>query len=148
LIAEALAVALLAVLVFITSLGVADRFLLGLGLAWTEELARYLLLWASFLAAIVATRRSAHFKVEFLAEQLGPAYARGIILFSIAVCLVAAWYGVQFAWFFRKQISPALGISMGWVYASVPAGFVGMAFYLFRDLFRSRGASSEGGDVR
>jgi TRAP-type C4-dicarboxylate transport system permease small subunit len=148
--AEVAAVSLLVLLVVVTTLGVLDRFVLGMGLVWTEELARYLLLWTSFLAAIVATRRSQHFKVEFLSSALGPIYARLVVVISLAICLVAVWYGVQFAWFFRSQTSPALGISMTWVYACAPVGFAGMAIYLVRDLLAPQPdapASPEGREV-
>ncbi|MFW6028091.1 MAG: TRAP transporter small permease [bacterium] len=131
---EFAAVGLLVVLIGVTAIGIVDRFLIGMGLVWTEELGRYLLVWTSFLSAIVATRRGSHFKVEFLSAMLGPVYARLILAFSIVVCLTAAWYGAQFAWFFRNQHSPALGLSMTIVYAAGPVGFIGMAAYMARDL--------------
>jgi TRAP-type C4-dicarboxylate transport system permease small subunit len=140
------------IMVLTTALGVVDRFLLGLGLSWTEELSRFLLIWASLLSAVVATKRSEHFRVEVVASRLGPLYARAIAVFSLAVCLTAVWYGTQLAFFFRNQLSPALGIPMSFVYAAAPVGFLGMGVYIARDLIAPRRApggsssvESEGG---
>ena len=36
-----------------TVMGVLDRFVLGVGLAWPEEVSRFLLIWVSLLAAAI-----------------------------------------------------------------------------------------------
>ncbi len=113
-----------AALILVTLAGVADRFVLGLGLVWTEELARYILIWTSFLAAALAATRHAHFQIELLPDRLGPVYRAAIAAIAAAICLVAAWYGVKFAWMFRDQHSPALGLSMAWVYSAAPFGLL------------------------
>jgi TRAP-type C4-dicarboxylate transport system permease small subunit len=48
--------------------------------------------------------------------------------------LAVVGYGVQFAWLFRVQTSPALGIAMSWVYAAAPVSAALIAGYLVRDL--------------
>ena len=134
---------LMVLLVGVVVLGVLDRFILGLGLTWTEELARFLLVWLSMVAAIVAMRRSAHFRIEILTAKLGPGYLKGVALICILICLVIAWSGLQLALKFHTQISPALGLPMSAVYAAIPVAFLGMAISLALDMGAPRGADDE-----
>lgn len=135
------AMALLAGVVVITILGVLDRFVLGLGLAWTEELARFLLVWTSFIAAAVATRHGAHFRVDFLSRRLGRKGTQAIALVCLAISLAICGYGLRLAIFFNSQSSPALGLPMSVVYASAPVSFALISFYLARGLL-GRGAAA------
>lgn len=128
------AMALLIGVVIVTVIGVLDRFVLGFGLAWTEELARFLLVWTSFAAAAVATRHGSHFKVEFISRRFGRIGAQAIALLCLTVSLAVWWYGLQLTIFFHGQTSPALGLPMSVVYASVPVSFTLISFYLARTL--------------
>jgi TRAP-type C4-dicarboxylate transport system permease small subunit len=47
--------------------GVVSRYVVGRPLAWTDEAARYLFIWVSFLGAAVAVRRRANFKLDLIA---------------------------------------------------------------------------------
>jgi len=114
--------------------GVIDRFILGFGLPWPEELARFLLIWGSLLAAAVAAKRSQHFQLTFVLRKLGTAGAMIIDVVSIVALAIVVVYGVQFAWVFRGQTSPALGLAMTWVYAAAPVSAALVIGYLARDL--------------
>lgn len=124
-------------------IGVIDRFVLGIGLPWPEELARFLLVWGSLLSAAVAAKRTQHFQLTVVLRRLGIVGAIVIDVISIAALIVVIGYGVQFAWIFRVQTSPALGIPMSWVYAAAPVSAALMAGYLVRDLVaRIRGRAA------
>ena len=114
-------------------IGVIDRFLLGIGLPWPEELARFLLVWGSLLSAAIATKRAQHFQLTFILRRLGFAGEVFVEVISIAALIVVIGYGIQYAWIFRVQTSPGLGISMVWVYAAAPVSATLMAGYLLRD---------------
>lgn len=122
-------------------LGVADRFLLGLGLPWPEELSRFLLIWTSLLAAVVAAKQRKHFRVTILLDRLGRPGEVLIDLVGCAVLLVVLAYGMKLVQVFNAQRSPALGIPMSWVYAAVPVSALLMGYYLIRDV-RSGGRGS------
>jgi TRAP-type C4-dicarboxylate transport system permease small subunit len=141
---EGATIALLVVMLGSTLIGVADRFVLEIGLPWTEELSRFLLVWASLLAAAVATKRRRHFRIELAQRRLGAPGEAVITVLCVAALAVAIWYGIHIARLFHAQTAPALGIPMSWVYAAVPVSGGLMIFYLLRDLFR-RGIS-DGGD--
>lgn len=132
------AIGLLIAVITVTFLGVLDRFLLGFGLTWTEELARFLLVWTSLLSAAAAARHGSHFKVDFLSRRFGKIGVQAIALLCLAISLAVCFYGVQLTLFFNAQTSPALGLPMSLVYASVPVSFALIAFYLLRGLLRPK----------
>src|SRR5574338_1250598 len=64
--------ALLAMLIFAQ---VVLRYLFAITPVWSEELGRYLLVWAVLAGSAVSVRGARHIRVEFLADLL-PARAR------------------------------------------------------------------------
>ncbi|MGD9287103.1 MAG: TRAP transporter small permease [Desulfobacterales bacterium] len=113
----------MAVVVF---LQVIFRYLLNLPLFWTEELARYCLVWASLLGSAVAVKRGQHIAVTILMDRLPASLRRGLTVFAlIAVATILAiilWGGIQLVAITRAQISPALRVSMSIPYLAVPVG--------------------------
>ncbi len=116
-------------------LGVFTRYVLNDSLAWTEELARYSMMWLSWLGGGLALRRGSHIAVEFLTDALPPA-ARAAVMFAgrlgvfffLGVCL---WYGADLTSRVSMQSTIALGISMQIPYAAIPVGAFMMAYHLF-----------------
>lgn len=90
------------------------RYLLNHSLFWSEELARYILVWLTFLGASVAYRRGVHPSIDLFSYRLGFRGARAmrIVVHLIAMVFLSVLviYGAQFAFFVRLQISPALQI--------------------------------------
>ncbi len=115
------------------------RYVLNASLFWSEELARYMLVWLSFLGATVAYYRNLHPGVDVFTARISEKkqhLARLLVhFFSMALALVMIMSGVQFAWFVRLQISPALGISKWIILGVIPlAGVIilahGLLFFL------------------
>jgi TRAP-type C4-dicarboxylate transport system permease small subunit len=70
------------------------RYVLNQSLFWSEELARFLLVWLTFLGATVAYRRKAHPGIDVLYSRMPPelqktavilTHLAAITLFSVAV---------------------------------------------------------------
>lgn len=85
---------MLAIVVFLQFF---TRYVLNDSLAWTEEIARYLLISVTFIGAGMAARKNTHIHVEFFYVYLGPKSAFAL---STAVDVVrilffgyAAWLG-------------------------------------------------------
>jgi TRAP-type C4-dicarboxylate transport system permease small subunit len=101
-----------------------SRYLLNHSLFWSEELARYLLVWLTFLGAAVAYRRGVHPGIDIVHAKLPPAAQRLTSLLILALSLglfaVMIIYGIQFAWFVRLQISPALTIPKWTIFSIIP----------------------------
>ncbi len=118
-------------MVVLISLQVAVRFILpklGMpaGLPWTEEAARYLMVWVIFLGGAIAARHGLLIAVTALIEALPAAPSRLLrraALFLLAgIFLAMAWYGWQWTLFGADEISPALTLSKFWLYLAMPVG--------------------------
>jgi TRAP-type C4-dicarboxylate transport system permease small subunit len=131
--------ALMTVLVFCQ---VVMRYVVGRSLSWSEELARFIFMWLSWVGASYAVKERSHFRVEMFANLLkGRHRARFellilVIWFGFSVTL--AWLGTQLMIFLIEtgQISAAMEIPMSWVYASVPAGCALMSIRLVVEIVK------------
>ncbi len=109
---------------FIVALQVFCRYILNHSLFWSEELARYLLIWLSFLGATAAYYRKIHPAIDLLTQRLGKKSLRLcrilVNLASLTLFTVMIYHGAEFAYFIRAQISPALGIPKWIIFAIIP----------------------------
>ena len=94
---------------------------------WTEELAIYLLVWVSLLGSALAYAAKAHLGLDFLSSKLDPAAARLMdiltnVLSIFFVCAAFIWGGLVLVTqtLASNQLSPILGIKVGYVYLAVP----------------------------
>jgi TRAP-type transport system small permease protein len=125
------------------------RYVLEWPLPWTEELARYLFVWAAMLAAAVSVGRSDQFNIPIFADMLGP---RGrhrlellIAILGLAFALMLVWYGWAMSWRMMAAVSPVLPVSQGSIYLVIPIAGAYMALHLaWRLLGLSTGRVSVG----
>jgi TRAP-type C4-dicarboxylate transport system permease small subunit len=115
-------------------LGVFTRYVLNDSLAWIEELARFSMIWLSWVGGGLALRRGAHIAVEFLTDALPPGL-RSVVVFigRVAVFLflgICLWYGIDLTSRVSAQSTIALGISMQIPYAAIPTGALLMGYHL------------------
>ena len=100
------------------------RYALNDSLFWSEELARYLLVWLTFLGASVAYRRNIHPGVDIVYTRMPASIQRTISIFihfiSTVLFGVMIFYGIQFSYFVRLQISPALYLPKWIVFSIIP----------------------------
>lgn len=61
---ECLMVFLLAAMTVIMGIQVFSRYALGMALTWSEELTRYLFIWAGFLSVSYCTKKCISIKIE------------------------------------------------------------------------------------
>lgn len=142
----ALLALLLLALVGAVTWQVASRYLLGDPSPWTEELARYLLVWIGLLGAACAYRARAHVGIDLLAQGVGPTgrgrlrviAALAVLAFAVAVMVVGGARLVQLTWDLG-QFSAALGLPMALVYLAIPLSGVIIALYALLDIAHPRG---------
>jgi len=128
----------LAVVVF---LQVIFRYVLGLPLFWTEETARYCLVWSSMLGAGIALKRGQHIAATFVVNRLTRPW-RGVVMraaqLSVGIIVVVMlWGGIELLHVTRIQVSPALRIPMTYPYMAIPVGALIMLVHVLASLFRS-----------
>lgn len=108
------------------------RYVLQDSAAWTEEIARYLLIVVCFVGSSMAVRRNTQIHVEFLYRWLSPRVGR--VLSTVVDVIRIAFLG--YATYLSAQLIPKMhnlkmtvvDFPMSYVYALVGLGFVLMTF--------------------
>ena len=126
-------------LVVATMLQIVARFILMVSIPWTDELARYLMIWASFVGLGVAYRKKELICVEFFREKLPPHLLKAALLISDLLCsifaIVIVIYGVKLCFHNAGQVSPSMRISFGIIYAIIPIGCLLYLLFAFESVF-------------
>ncbi|PRY71383.1 TRAP transporter small permease [Halomonas ventosae] len=127
----------MAALIGVITLQVVSRvFFTAVG--WTEEVARFLLVWITFLAATLAFRRGRHIALTFVVDAL-PGFPRRLariaaLLVSLGFLLALMAIGWEYMQVQSFQKSASLRLSMTWVYAVIPLAAAIMAWYALVDI--------------
>lgn len=129
-------IVLMAAMVLDVSWQVFTRFILKDPSSFTEELAGFLLIWIGLLGASYAYYTRAHLGIDILTSKLTGVKRRTVditihaivFLFSFFILLIGG-YRLMNLTFTLKQISPALGISMGYIYLVLPLTGLLMMYY-------------------
>lgn len=112
------------ILVITVLTGVFFRYIIRDSLSWTEELARYLMIWAALLAVSVGIKDKEHVGIQLLIKQFPPRITKLITfvvyIITIAFLAVLTYKGYQVADRAKNQVSLALNISMYWPLMSIP----------------------------
>lgn len=96
------------------------RYVLNDSIAWTEEIARYLLICVTFVGAAMAARRGTHIALELALSLLpvGPRRWLRLLLSAIAVVFfaVATWlcFGIAEAMWYQPMV--VIDLPLGLVY--------------------------------
>jgi TRAP-type transport system small permease protein len=100
------------------------RYVIKISAPWTEEAARYLMIWMALLAAGIAFQKGQHFNIDFVTGRLRAKTRRkialftGLLTFLFILCIIL--WGVSFAKLGFFTISPGLEITMFLPYLAVP----------------------------
>lgn len=117
---------LLVVLAILVVLQVTTRFVINIPLSWTEELAKYLMIYIVFLGSGLAMRHNQHIAIDFLLEIVNAKNKQRlqkIVLWISAIfCLVLSYYGAHLTYIVIGQTTPTLQYSMAFAYAAIPLG--------------------------
>ncbi len=121
-------VLLLAAMAIIIFANVVLRYTTSQSIEWAEEVARYLMVWLTFLGAGPVLRYGGHIAVDNLQDALPERAAlalRGLIaLLLMAFFGFMVWFGLGYVERAQYQMTPTTQISMSWVYAAIPVGGV------------------------
>jgi TRAP-type C4-dicarboxylate transport system permease small subunit len=129
-------ITLLAGLMTVTvGLQVICRYILRNPLLWTEELARYLLIWMVFIGASCIIKKWDNIYVDFFINMLKKKSQAVVMLIQKFVILGLFVYCfclciTVFPKISSLQSSPALGISMLWPQSSLIVGFLLMVLQM------------------
>jgi TRAP-type C4-dicarboxylate transport system permease small subunit len=118
---------IMAILTIVVLWGVFTRYALNSQASWSEELARFLLIWLGILGAAYASGQHLHLSIDLLSPKLNDRNKKRlsllidllIIAFALSVLVIG---GFRLIYISQQlgQLSPALRIPMWMVYAVVP----------------------------
>lgn len=128
----------LAAMTIVVGMQVFFRFVVKGSLPWSEELARYLMVWAVFIGASLGAREGVHVGVEAFIDLLPKSFKiKAVILsglISVVFCIIVAYLSFKAITIIMNtgQKSPAIEIPMFWAYLAIPFGVIpmGVSFIL------------------
>jgi len=121
---------------------------------WTEELAKFLLIWVSLLGGAVAFGRHSHLGVDYFvgkldksASQWSQMLVHAIVLFFAIAVLVVGGVRVVSNTLTMEQVTPVLGWKMGHVYLALPIAGAFVALYTLNSAYETLAAIRRGDAV-
>ena len=124
---EKLLVAIFIILIIDVSWQVISRFVLGDSSSFTEELARFALIWLTVLGAAYLNGKQAHLSIDIGLKGLSPqrrkrrkAVIEMLMLAFALIVMVIGGVNLVYITLHLGQTSPALQVPLGFVYSIVP----------------------------
>lgn len=103
------------------------RYILNDSLAWTEEIARYGLMWLAFIGGAMVTRRKTHIAVELLGNLMKPGLLRTSLFAMVDIVTLVfigllAYFSVTITERMGFQRMTVIDLPMSLVYGGVAVG--------------------------
>ena len=102
---------------------------------WTEEMARFLLVWTIMIGAMVGLKEGIHFNVDLWPDLKGRARAALDLVTGVFILAFAAaflWYGIEFVDFAWFRISELAELPLWLIHLAWP--ILGFSWLLFGGL--------------
>jgi TRAP-type C4-dicarboxylate transport system permease small subunit len=139
---EVFLVTLMITMVFNVLWQVASRYLLNNPSSFTDELARYLLIWIGFLGAAYGTGKHIHLAIDLLPakirnpawQQLHRKIVNGLIALFALLVMVVGGLRLVYVTLILDQRSSALDIPLGIVYLAIPLSGLIILFYTLGEI--------------
>ena len=148
---EFLLVCLMVALCVDIAIGVYTRYVMGEAASWYEEVARYLFIWMAFLGAAVAVRRRGHFVVHVLVERFdrGSRYAAELLCWGVVMgfSMFIMVQGARVMEGVSVQTSPALNLTLSWVFLALPVHGVLSFLYAGEHFWKAIQGQRKGGEA-
>ena len=133
---ERIMILIFALLVLDVLFQVFSRYILGTSFTWTEEFARFSLIWLTIIGAAYLNGKREHLSMDFIYQKLSETNKRKasiliealIFLFALIVMVIGG-LNLVYTTLHLEQLSGTLRIPLGYVYAIMP--FSGMLIMCF-----------------
>lgn len=143
---ERLCALLVGVMVVVIWFEVLERYFLELGMTWTEELSRYIMIWAALLAVSCGAYYREHIGLDLVRQFLPPRMGRLLVaaldVVGLLFFLFLAYYGLGMARNGASQYATIFGMTMLVPFAAVPVSAALTAFQILAAMLRELRASS------
>ena len=137
---ELIAVIGLSAMTVITLVAVFFRYVLQSPIIWSEEAARYLMVWSTMLGISIATRQKAHLGIDIFVSMAPKKLQRALEIFSTLMMIVMFVFLTIISIVFIQSairtgnVSPMLRIPFYIIYLALPLGFGLSAVRSIQDL--------------
>ena len=129
---------LLSLLTIITFSQVVARYVFEAPLSWSEELARFILLWLAMLSAAYGFKIKTHFALMFIVNRTSfkfRIYVYFYVTLIVSIFLIIfIYYSFIFVMGVNGHLAPALQIPMEIPYSSTIVGGILMLYYVLKNL--------------
>jgi TRAP-type transport system small permease protein len=114
----------LGIMVFAIFYQVVARYFFNNPPPWTEEISRYLQIWLVCLMVSPLLASSEHLEIDVVYDLMSKRNKRMLDIIrhvaSLIFAVILVYFSIQLNLTKRPQFSPALEISMAWIYWSIP----------------------------
>ncbi|AUP77550.1 TRAP transporter small permease [Flavivirga eckloniae] len=136
---------IMAVMVINVLWQVFTRFIMGSPSSFTDELARYLMIWVGVLGAAYVSGKKMHVAIDLIPRKLNKKNQIKLKLFVniliILFCLTALVVGgirLVYITYVLEQYSPALQIPLALVYLVIPISGIIIIYYKVSDIINKQ----------
>nr|WP_299172279.1 TRAP transporter small permease [uncultured Allomuricauda sp.] len=119
------------------------RFVIGTPSSFTDELARYLMIWVGILGAAYAAGQDMHVAIDFLPQKLEKTtqmklsiMVKLIIALFALVAMIVGGGRLVYITYVLDQLSPALQIPLAYVYLVIPISGLLIMYYKISDILK------------
>ena len=145
---------LLLIMIVVTVIQIVARVILHLASVWTEELARVLMIWITFIGGTGMLIKGEHLAVDFLSSMYTPSMKKiarvfyGAIYVFFSCFMIFSGYRLVTNPIVMRSIMPAMRISRNFQYAIMPVSMIFMAMFSIYELVLSIKALFQKNEVR
>ena len=130
---KGISILMLAIMIILCLVQVFYRYILQLPLSFSEELARFIFIWITFLGTAMALKKHKHVKMELLVQtfpvKIQVLIKKIIFGVSILTYLLMIYSGFLVVNKTMIQTSAALKVPMGLIYLAVPLSGILMLLF-------------------
>ena len=136
---ERFMITIFALLVLDVLFQVFSRYILRTSFTWTEEFARFSLIWMTIVGAAYLNAKREHLSMDFLYQKFSASNKKiasilieVLIFLFAAIVMVIGGFNLVYTTLHLEQLSGTLRIPLGYVYAILPiSGLLIMCFSIY-----------------
>ena len=132
-------ITIFALLVLDVLFQVLSRYILRTSFTWTEEFARFSLIWMTIVGAAYLNAKREHLSMDFLYQKFSASNKKiasilieVLIFLFAAIVMVIGGFNLVYTTLHLEQLSGTLRITLGYVYSILPmSGLLIMCFSIY-----------------
>lgn len=118
-----------------------SRFILGDPSSYTEELARYLMIWVGVLGAAYVSGKNKHVAIDYIPSKFSKTNQFKVKKFVTWIIMIFAFFAfiiggsrLVYITYILEQFSPALQIPLAFVYLVIPISGILIVYYKINEI--------------